>query len=590
MHVVAIIQARMQSTRLPGKVLLPIAGKPLLWHIVHRLHMCKMVDQICLAIPESKSNDLLEKFAAEQKIEVFRGSEDNVLERYYLAAKKTAADIVIRVNGDAPLIDPQWLDYLVSLLIEKKTDSIEGDPGIVSIHQGFTPVTFRALEKIAVQAKDDPAAREHVTSYLEKNPGFVSSTLVRAWPQHRFAGARLSVDTPADLEFMEELYRRLQVPAGEADLAAVVELLNKEPGLLKINAHVHQKGANEKTRKILFRCDGGEKIGFGHLTRCLALAGELRNKYGCGISFAMSAEPTGQEMVRQQGYHLELRENLSESDWLAEVVDRIKPDAVIFDYRGPSDPDLINKWRKEKIIIANIDDPTEKRLLADLNFYPPVPQVGEMNWEDFKGKTFTGWQWVVLCKEFAVINEKKNEENKERPLLLVTMGGSDPLNLTLKALRALDSLTAEFKTEVLLGPGYSHYPALENFLKKAAGRYHLHKNLPEVGAVFVRADLAVASFGVTAYELAEAGVPSLLLGISEDHVRSASSFETAGIGYNLGLYSDVSEESIRQAVLSLLADQQLRQQMAVKARELVDGGGAERIAAKVFALIQKIGQ
>ena len=582
MHVVAIIQARMESTRLPGKVLLTIAGKPLLWHIIYRLRKSRTVDQICLAIPETKPNDILAEFGAEQGVTVFRGSEEDVLERYYLAAQKLNADIVIRVNGDAPLIDPQWLDYLVTVIVEEGVDITLSDPETASVHQGFTPVSFRALEKLATEAADDPVAREHVTSYLENNPDFVLSRKVIPWPQHRFAGARLSIDTPSDLYFMEEVYSRLQAEAGEVDLADLVKLLRREPRMLQINAHVHQKGADIKTKNLLFRCDGDEKIGFGHITRCLALAEVLRDNYGCGVTFAIASGKPGIDMIRRAGYHLEINEGLSEVNWQEEVVRRLRPCAIIFDYRGPADLKKINEWRNEGILIASIDDPTEKRLHVDMNFYPPVPQVKEMNWNDFRGELYIGWQWVILRNQFTGLNKLRINRKKKRPDLMITMGGSDPHNLTLMVLKAVDDLEDQFDTSVLLGPGFKHHQSIDKFIRNSRREYRLLSDVQDVGSLFVQADLSAASFGVTAYELAAAGVPSVLIGISEDHVSSASTFEKAGIGFNLGLYSNVTEEKIKEAIFSLLEDSQLRQVMSQRAGELVDGKGAERIAALIY--------
>ena len=582
MHVVAIIQARMESTRLPGKVLLSITGKPLLWHIIYRLRKSRTVDQICLAIPDTKPNDVLADFGEEQGIEVFRGSEENVLERYYLAAQKMNADIVIRVNGDAPLIDPQWLDYLVNVLIKERVDIALSDPETASVHQGFTPVSFRALEKLATEAAYDPVAREHVTSYLEKNPDFVFSKTVIPWPQHRFQGARLSIDTPSDLNFMEEVYSRLQAEAGEVDLADLVELLKREPELLQINAHVYQKGADIKAKKVLFRCDGDEQIGFGHITRCLALAEVLRDNYGCGVTFAIASGKPGIDMIRKAGYHLEIKESLPEASWQEEVISRLRPDAAVFDYRGPADLNKIDEWRKEGILIASIDDPTEKRLHADMNFYPPIPQFKEMNWDGFQGELYIGWQWVILRNQFAGLHKLWINRKKKRPELLITMGGSDPHNLTLMILKAVDILEDQFDTSVLLGPGFKHHQSIEKFIRNSRREYQLLGDVRDVGSLFVRADLAAASFGVTAYELAAAGVPSVLIGISEDHVSSASTFEKAGIGFNLGLYSNVTEEKIKEAIFSLLEDSQLRQVMSQRAGELVDGKGAERIAALIY--------
>src|SRR4051812_31068148 len=112
--VVAVIQARMSSSRLPGKVLMPIAEKPLLWHVVHRLRQCRSVDRIAVATSTDARDDAIEAFCAAERILCIRGSLDNVLDRYRLAAERSEARTLLRITGDSPLIDPGFVDYLIA--------------------------------------------------------------------------------------------------------------------------------------------------------------------------------------------------------------------------------------------------------------------------------------------------------------------------------------------------------------------------------------------------------------------------------------------------------------------------------------------
>jgi len=586
LHVAAIIQARMTSTRFPGKVLAPLVGKPVLWHIVHRLRQCKTVNTIALAITTNSSDDPLKEFAFSEGIKVIRGPEKNVLARYYLAAKEIRADVIVRVTGDVPLVDPEWLDMLVNTLLEQEVDWVGSAPSIPCIHEGYSPFTFHALEKLVKEAGEDPVAREHLTAYFKKNPGFISFAEIIPEPEYRFEGARLSIDTPADLRFIEELYRRLQVPAGEADVRAVVNMLRKEPDLLKFNTHVYQKKADDSTRQVLFRCDGSARLGYGHLIRCLALADEMRAGYGCGIIFAIAPEKESLAILRKAGYRIEVIGNESEEEFLSRLVAEINPDAVVFDNLIELDRQVLDRWRQRGIIIVAIDDPTSKRLAADLVFYPPVPQVNKMNWRGFCGELFSGWQWVILRREFFARYNGSPGQGKDKTLVVVTMGGSDPKGLTLKAVEALEVLGEDFDTSILLGPGFSYDNALQSLLRTSSRQYNVFRNHDDVSGLFAKADLAVASFGVTAYELAASGVPSILLCISEDHVLSASAFEAAGIGLNLGLSNDIETERIGQAVRNLINNRQLRDNMSAKARSLVDGKGVQRIAEVIVSRLR----
>ena len=146
MKTVAIIQARMESTRLPGKVLMNLCGKPVLWHIVDRLKKCKNLDEIVIATSTKKSDDKIIKFTKKYKIKSFRGSEGNVLKRYIEAGRVFKTDYILRVTGDAPLIEPRTIDRLISIVKKNKADFIISKPDTICIHQGFSVISLKYSE------------------------------------------------------------------------------------------------------------------------------------------------------------------------------------------------------------------------------------------------------------------------------------------------------------------------------------------------------------------------------------------------------------------------------------------------------------
>ncbi|MFO7772810.1 MAG: NTP transferase domain-containing protein [Dehalococcoidia bacterium] len=583
MRVVAIVQARMGSSRLPGKVLMPVAGKAVLWHIIHRLRQARTVDAIAIATSTDPGDDVIEQFALREGVGVVRGPEDNVLARYVLAAEQMTADIIVRVTGDAPLIDPAMIDTLVHKLIESKADYCTGEPQSPSIHEGFSPFTFGALKRLLHEAGDDPVAREHVTAYFKKHPGFVRVVHVPVDADYQLSGARLSVDAPADLRFLEEVYARLKVPAGDAAVRDVVRLLRTEPDLMKINAHVHQRKASEVTRRVLFRCDGDASLGLGHVYRCLALADELRDRHGLGVAFAIAQGTTGIDLIRQADYPYEEQHGDDNEDaWLEGVIQRLLPDVLILDIRTDLTRRSVDRWRSAGILIVTLDDPGDRRLSADLAFYPPVPQVQRLDWTGFTGQLYVGWEWVVLRQQFA---HRGNRTNRQHPVVLVTMGGSDPAGLTLKAVKALDLLEEEFAAVLVLGPGFCHNEALDDVLRKVRRDFNLRHNVSDMWRLMREADLAVASFGMTAYELAAAGVPAVHLCLTDDHAEAASAFVQAGMAVSLGVFTNVTDHSLAQAVRRLLSDVPARLRMASTARQQVDGEGTKRIAGIVAARV-----
>ncbi len=588
-HVAAIIQARMGSTRLPGKVLMPIAGRPLLWHIVYRLRKCRNVDQIVIATSDKPGDDSLMSFATEHNITLVRGSEDNVLQRFALAADKVEADVIVRICGDSPLVDPVIIDRQIETLLRESADHCGGKPGFPSIHEGFSAFSRQALNRLLTEAAHDPAAIEHVTAYFKNHPESFSCARIELPEEHRFQGARMSVDTPADLQFMNELYRRLGVPAGEADMADVVRLLNEQPDLLQINAHIYQKKIRDKTHKIFIRCDGDSRVGMGHVVRCLALADELRESHGCGVTFAVATGEPGIKQIQDAGFPVKTRpDDLSEQQWMDGFLDEIHPQALVLDIRNDLPREKVRQWRKSGVLIVTIDDPSGRRLESDLAFYPPVPQVQEMDWTGFTGKLFVGWEWVLLRKQFATARSQRSDAGRRAsdigsrtPRILVTMGGSDPAGLTLKAVQALQEVKSPFHATIILGPAFAHDVELQELLKNIAFPYTILRNVKDMAAIMKKADFAIASFGGIAYELAASGTPGIYLALTENHARSAGLFQESGKGINLGVYNMVKEQEIVYAVENLLQNTSLQNTFKKYCLEKMDGQGAKRIAKTI---------
>ena len=330
---------------------------------------------------------------------------------------------------------------------------------------------------------------------------------------------------------------------------------------------------------ILFRCDGSPEIGLGHVVRCLALADELRETHNCRIAFAMRRGPLGFEMVQKKGYPVLTPSNNNQSfdyaRWLVEVIDNVGPQTLILDVRDDLPRAVVEELREQGILIVTLDDPSERRLAADLAFYPPVPQVQRLDWTGFTGQLYVGWDWVVLRREFA---HRPSSVPHERPRILVTMGGSDPTGLTLKAVEALDLLDEEFETVVVLGPGFSHHEALRNLLSRTRRLFDVRQNVTDMSSLMAQSDLAVASFGVTAYELGAMGVPAIYLCLTQDHAESASAFVKAGMAVCLGEHTQVTEQVIAETIRHLLNDVSGRLRMANLARQQIDGQGVRRIA------------
>jgi spore coat polysaccharide biosynthesis protein SpsF len=573
-RIVAVIQARMGSTRLPGKVLKPVAGKPLLWHIVHRLRKSKRIEAIAVATSVNHLDDAIAEFCAANAVVCVRGPEDDVLARFARAAEVTDADVIVRVNADSPFIDAEFIDHLVDALIEQDGDYVLLEENAETAHCGVDPFTRRALDKLMLVASGDPVAREHVTGYFKQHPDFVPIARAKPYPKLAKSGGRLTVDTPDDLAFVEAVHARLAAKAGEASLADLLLLLEREPMLRQINAHVHQKGVTPQGGLALVRCDGGGPYGFGHVKRMIALARALRDREGLGVVFAVNGHEEALASIRQAGFAAKLIEG-PEGEFLSVAKD---PDLLILDCReGPS---------REAIealpvaLKATVDDGSERRLACDLAYYPPLPQVARMKWTGSKARARVGWEWAILGQQQTHDRPRKPSRN---PTLLVTMGGSDPFGLTLKCAQGLKKLDPVFRARFVIGPGFADKDRLARTLVGLSPNFETVEGARGLATEFATCDVALVAFGVTAYELAAAGVPAIYLGISDDHVESASAFAEAGMGINLGHMDKVKGEDIAKAVRSLLSDSTRRRQMRAAGLMTIDGSGATRIAADLAA-------
>jgi len=236
MNIVAIIQARMGSTRLPGKVLMDINGKPLLWHIVNRVSASKYVSKIVLATSTDKKDDKIEDFAKEYRINIFRGSEDDCLDRYYQTAKKYNADVIVRITGDCPLICPDIIDKVILEYLNDSYDYVTNT--ILYTYPDGCDVevfSFKALEKAWKESKDH-VEREHVTVYIKNSGKFKIKNVYNENPVNP-EEYKWSVDRIEDLEFVREVYKYLYQNGKIFSHKEIMNLLKQHPEIKKINSN-----------------------------------------------------------------------------------------------------------------------------------------------------------------------------------------------------------------------------------------------------------------------------------------------------------------------------------------------------------------
>jgi len=238
MRVVAIIQARMGSTRLPGKVLKDLAGATVLERVVSRLCRCRLVSEVVVATSTEQADDAIVNECRRLGTEAFRGSEQDVLDRYYRAAQHARAEVVVRITSDCPLIDPGVTDKAIQAFLTQQPDYASNALERTYPRGLDTEVmTFSALESAWTEARQ-AYQREHVTPFLYQHPERFKILSVKG--DRDYSQYRWTLDTPEDLEFLRAVYTR-GVDRQDLTWQDVLNMLEREPELAEINRHVVQK-------------------------------------------------------------------------------------------------------------------------------------------------------------------------------------------------------------------------------------------------------------------------------------------------------------------------------------------------------------
>jgi len=230
--IIAIIQARMGSTRTPGKTMTEIAGHPLLYYSVNRVRMSSLISSVIVATTTEKKDDFIVSWCEQEKILYSRGSEKNVLDRYYQTAQKYSPDYVVRITSDCPFSDPDVIDRVI-----RDTISSHADYGATNIYHHTWPhgldvevIKYDVLVR-AWESAINPYDQEHVTPYIRNHPELFK--LVESSLDQNYSIYRLTVDYPEDLELTKELIENYH--ADMLKWQDIIQILRKNPYLFQIN-------------------------------------------------------------------------------------------------------------------------------------------------------------------------------------------------------------------------------------------------------------------------------------------------------------------------------------------------------------------
>ena len=238
MNVVAIIQARMGSSRLPGKVLMDLGGCSVLERVVCRLRRASTINRIIVATSSLVTDDVIAKECGNLGVACFRGSEQDVLDRYYRAASEAQADAVVRITSDCPLLDSELVDEVVSLFHTCGAEYVNNcSPRTFPRGLDTEAFTMSALSRAWSESRR-PHQREHVTPYIYENPEKFRLSFVKGTVD--YSQYRWTLDTAEDLNLLRSIYTHFN-NTDDFGWREVIQLMERDPELVQLNSHIPQK-------------------------------------------------------------------------------------------------------------------------------------------------------------------------------------------------------------------------------------------------------------------------------------------------------------------------------------------------------------
>jgi spore coat polysaccharide biosynthesis protein SpsF len=292
---VAFVVARLSSSRLPAKQLRPVGGKPIIDWIFQNLSQCRELDEVVLATVAEPQNEPLRGVARRAGVSFFwyEGEVNDVTTRLRRAAETHDADICILVSADCPLVHGQSVDELIKVLrAAPQIDYLTLPPLSPERHcllEGIQ-IARRSAWQRADDLSDRPELREHQFPVIYRNPGlFNDRPTVLSFPVYG-PRHRMSVDTWADMDFMNAIHDRLAELGRPFSLPEAVKLLDEEPHLRTLNAHVYQRGLVEEIREVLLVADAGGEFGYGHFMRSREVAGQIVESLSWPVTFLLDDE------------------------------------------------------------------------------------------------------------------------------------------------------------------------------------------------------------------------------------------------------------------------------------------------------------
>jgi len=504
--IVAIIGARLNSSRLPRKQLLPLAGKPLIARLVDRLRGVDDLDEIVLATTGDDYNQDLVTWADNYgvTVEAYRGDVNDLVGRVGMVARKYEAGLILYICGDCPLIEPKTLQRaIVALKADPLNETVEfaqRPDGKIYIHEGFD-LYRRSFWDAMEQAATEPFEREHIGAVFRYAEKVIPRNVATFIDEDMFAGCehRISVDTSSDYFFMRRIYEDWYANNPEntiVDLAFVLVRLKQNPYLMTMNAAVRQRKVGETCPEIAILCEVGKGIGLGHLSRVVVAARALQDHLSASLKIFIKGDKIDNEALSLlPHYWVSCFSEVPQHVWNAVVIDVKDLD------------DIVESWLRnlsaETAKIA-IDQPFEKESVFDFMWQPSMYVAPNIE-KAYAHKLDYGWHTFLLNVPaiHSVI-----DENKITKRVVVLTGGSDAAGLgQFLPMKLLNILPDNVELDWVQGP-FSDAPMVS--VSALGERFNILRDPDNLPALLAEYDAAFVVFGVSYFECLLAGIPTIV--------------------------------------------------------------------------------
>ena len=498
-RVVAIIQARMGSTRLPGKVIEKIGGKPLLEILVNRLKKSKYVDDVTIATTKNTEDDAIEILANDKGINCYRGSEEDVLERFVESSRIFRADVVVRVTGDNPLIDIDLVDTLINVHLTNNLDytyCLDTPLGVSA-----EIIESKVLEEISKKSELE-SEREHVTPYIRSHPK--DYKVLKFYSNLRNQNIRLTVDTNEDLTLIKAIYQNLG-DLEDLKISEVVNFLKLNPEIYQINAGIEQNPEDTlKTINIAFLTEGNSEMGMGHVYRSITFAKTLMANLWSKAYFLTKSNENVIKLIEDENFPTV---KLKDDEEIVEHLKKLDINLVVIDNLDFQE-DILKEIKDiaKIVLVDNLDTKINKYADIVMSLYKTFVNKDYYN-KTTDTKYFCGPKYLILRDEFDIFKNKNDLKPKVEDILLI-FGGSDPSNHTSTV---LEKLSDDVRINIVLGPEFKYFDELDKIMKNKNNKVTIHNEPGNVAELMYNADLVITSPGLSMFEAVYVGSPVLVI-------------------------------------------------------------------------------